>query len=790
MYPFFRRTLITTLSLSVIATAPFSNAARADLGPIETGDLTLDEILHASSSKRLPVKSARVIVDNDAAFQAKLEAIRAAKTSIRMVYYIYSDDYSSSVLTEELIAAAKRGVSVKLLLDYHTNYKHLDLLLAMMNEGNSGRGKMDIRFFNRPTIEIKKDVKFLTSACAPETSAKGMTACSDEKLANVEKYFAKDPNGSKSLFLKLFLSGLYSKNPAALKLAAVEGSGFNPAATGGAQPSEDEMEQLKEFGKLVFDAKFRGSLEAKIKLSLAFAMYGDKLGPIYNMLSSTLPVERERNEAAKKDWKHLTDFTHHKLLAIDDTFIQLGGRNIEDSYHMQPNALTKKYIFMDTDMAVKMSKKNTDIAKAYDRLFEFKAMTATLAQVQTELPNDLVKNIPAVAQAAAACAPVKASQFPRYEQCIEDGLKAQVLSTTAQRQDEALKTIRQNAAIYRSQYQQKAVNSWKSLLADGDSLSKSDVGSMVLTYIENIPYNKSVATGSESRVYGSSQGNDEKNGKYIHSLLVQGLRNTCKISTETGVKKRVILHQGYVLFPSNMMMALGSMFNGTWNCRNVDILVLTNSPKTTDLNVVNFFARHQLKALSDIASQSSSPAKARIKIMEYKVPENGEATRSLHSKVNVLGDDVIIGSANADVRSYFMDTNNGFFFRGAKDFVQQYQNFVGRIANDPSRVSDLMSDLLSRSQNSLLQEDITSIKEMIAKYNGSGFITPEREKIIVTELTRLLNYVYETNKALLNIEFVPRDVSQPEGGTPGHNTARELKQIEMANKFNSIMMLL
>ncbi|MBL7688848.1 MAG: hypothetical protein JNJ49_12510, partial [Bdellovibrionaceae bacterium] len=139
-----RRTLSTTLSLSVVAATPFSSTARADWGPIETGDLTIDEILDASSSRRLPVESARVIVDNDAAFQSKLEAIRNAKSSIRMVYYIYSDDYSSSVLTEELIAAAKRGVNVKLLLDYHTNYKHLDLLLAMMAQGNSGRGKMDI----------------------------------------------------------------------------------------------------------------------------------------------------------------------------------------------------------------------------------------------------------------------------------------------------------------------------------------------------------------------------------------------------------------------------------------------------------------------------------------------------------------------------------------------------------------------------------------------------------------------------------------------------------------------
>src|SRR5262245_15511850 len=86
-----------------------------------------DEVLRRNSSApRLTIARGRVITDNDSAFEAKLAAVRDARRSIDLAYYIYADDHSSAVLTEALIEAARRGVQVRLLVDYFTNYRRLD----------------------------------------------------------------------------------------------------------------------------------------------------------------------------------------------------------------------------------------------------------------------------------------------------------------------------------------------------------------------------------------------------------------------------------------------------------------------------------------------------------------------------------------------------------------------------------------------------------------------------------------------------------------------------------------
>ena len=82
--------------------------------------------LHASAGP-LQLTGARLITGNDAAFRSKLALVEQAQESIDAAYYIFADDYSSSVLAKALIDAARRGVQVRLLVDYNTNYKNLDL---------------------------------------------------------------------------------------------------------------------------------------------------------------------------------------------------------------------------------------------------------------------------------------------------------------------------------------------------------------------------------------------------------------------------------------------------------------------------------------------------------------------------------------------------------------------------------------------------------------------------------------------------------------------------------------
>lgn len=782
---------LLTLSLA-LSPALLPSTARADWGPFETGELTLKEILADSSTPALKPQAARVITDNDAAFASKIDAIRGAKKSLRLVYYIFSDDHSSSVFSEELINAAHRGVQVRLLLDYHTNYKHLDLLSALEREGakSSRGGSIEVRLFNRPSREIMKDAYFLTSDCSPSAKKGATTDCSKDKLAATERFFnsERDTRGGKisnlsNTFMSLFLSGLYSKNGAALQAAVFEGGNLDLAALkeGAGESTPAEVQQLKDFGRLLFDAKFKGSLEAKIKLALAFAMYGDDLDPVYRALSTTLPLERERNEAAKKDWKHLTDFTHHKLLVADDTVIQLGGRNIEDSYHTQPSPLTAKYTFMDTDMWVRLKTPESSIGRTFDRLFGFNDMVATLAEVRRHAPNDMVKNLDQFKMAAGSCQAVKKSSFHDYDACVGNAFEHLNTKSIDARMDQAMEAMRKNANIYRTQYKPTP-------LTVSDELSASDVNSMLLTYIENVPFDRSDRLGQEARTYGSLEGQDTRHGKSIHSLWVQALRNTCKTSYESGQRTNVILHQGYVLLPGNMMLALNSMLNGEWDCRNVDILILTNSVHTTDLNIINFFARYQLKALVERVRQSGALGKPRIKVLEYSKQENGPVL-SLHTKVSLFGNDVIVGSANADVRSYYMDTNNGFFFRGAKNFVRDYTAFVAKIATDSSRVQDVTKSLLTTSPATMISQDIAAITTLIKSKDKKGHLTPQREKMIADLIAKIQTHVYDSSRKLLDISWI--DAKSTVGESANNGTAdKKRQQIEISDDFNALMMML
>lgn len=59
-----------------------------------------------------------MVVDNGvAALELRLQMIRRAQKNIEVEYFIYNTDLAGKVLTRELVAAAKRGVKVRLLID-------------------------------------------------------------------------------------------------------------------------------------------------------------------------------------------------------------------------------------------------------------------------------------------------------------------------------------------------------------------------------------------------------------------------------------------------------------------------------------------------------------------------------------------------------------------------------------------------------------------------------------------------------------------------------------------------
>ena len=74
----------------------------------------------------------RLLHDPKDAFAARLWLIRSARRTLDVQYYIWHDDLSRSLLLDEFVAAARRGVSVRLLID-DNGIGGLDARLALLD---------------------------------------------------------------------------------------------------------------------------------------------------------------------------------------------------------------------------------------------------------------------------------------------------------------------------------------------------------------------------------------------------------------------------------------------------------------------------------------------------------------------------------------------------------------------------------------------------------------------------------------------------------------------------------
>ncbi|MCK7582462.1 MAG: hypothetical protein MZV65_47370 [Chromatiales bacterium] len=336
-------------------------------------------------------------------------------------------------------------------------------------------------------------------------------------------------------------------------------------------------------------------------------MYGEQLNPIWDTFTGLLPTEKPLTEAARQDWNHLTDFLHHKLLLVDRSRLQAGGRNVEDSYHMRPNPLAKKYIFMDTDIYAELSAGGDNVAQSFDALWNFDAMVATLAEVRQHAPNDFVANLDAYRAATQQCR--SAAAPARREACVDQQFQQQ-FKDLARRVADHARQLEQNARIYRDQYARQArPQGAPTFMVDGKAL---------YAYLENLPFDKSLPANERRRIYGAEVGREAKSGKYLHDVWLRSLPGVCQRASKEK-PQRVILHNAYFFPPANMTYALSQMVNGAYDCSNVTVTVLTNSIETTDLNVVNLLARHSLKAFTEFYQQQSDPVhRAKFEYYEYR----------------------------------------------------------------------------------------------------------------------------------------------------------------------------
>ena len=111
---------------------------------LQPGDSPLSERLAREATSQPRGHSGfYLLAASDDAFRARAELIRAARSSLDLQYYIFHDGLSTGLLVQELLAAADRGVRVRILLDDLTSDGR-DYEIAVL----AAHPNIEVRVFN------------------------------------------------------------------------------------------------------------------------------------------------------------------------------------------------------------------------------------------------------------------------------------------------------------------------------------------------------------------------------------------------------------------------------------------------------------------------------------------------------------------------------------------------------------------------------------------------------------------------------------------------------------------
>ena len=113
------RILAAAFCIAVLAACSSlpDNTARIASHSLPAGDAALATDLQPLLAQHPDKSGFRLLIEGEEAFAARLQLIRAAESSLDVQYYIWHDDLTGRVTHHQLLAAADRGVRVRLLLD-------------------------------------------------------------------------------------------------------------------------------------------------------------------------------------------------------------------------------------------------------------------------------------------------------------------------------------------------------------------------------------------------------------------------------------------------------------------------------------------------------------------------------------------------------------------------------------------------------------------------------------------------------------------------------------------------
>lgn len=111
--------------------------------PLRDDETPLDRAIAPLTAGRAEESGLMLLTSSPAALHARLETARCAGRSLDLQYYYWKNDLTGRLLLQEVIAAALRGVRVRLLLDDINSFGFDPWLLALDSHPN-----VEVRLFN------------------------------------------------------------------------------------------------------------------------------------------------------------------------------------------------------------------------------------------------------------------------------------------------------------------------------------------------------------------------------------------------------------------------------------------------------------------------------------------------------------------------------------------------------------------------------------------------------------------------------------------------------------------
>ncbi len=153
-------------------------APETALPPADTAPL--DRLVAPLEARNPGLSGVLPLADPEDAFAARVRLVREARRSLDVQYYIWNNDVSGNLLALELIAAADRGVRVRLLLDDNGSSGIDGAIAALHSHPNAS-----VRLFNPFPIRWPKTVGYLTDFHRLNRRMHNKALVADNRLAIV-----------------------------------------------------------------------------------------------------------------------------------------------------------------------------------------------------------------------------------------------------------------------------------------------------------------------------------------------------------------------------------------------------------------------------------------------------------------------------------------------------------------------------------------------------------------------------------------------------------------------------